>query len=198
MQRLLKNNIKISKKVILADPGLLAPLLVDITGTNNKKKLYDLCVIPHISDRNSSLIKNKIKVNNSNILDIMESPQNFINSVLKCKKILSSSLHGLITADSLGIPNVMIIINDKIIGKDYKFRDYYSSYGIKLLKKIDLRNNTLTNNDLKSIIPNEFIRPEIIRKKQCQLLLNFPYPLIKRFRKFKNSFCKNYTLKDNL
>ena len=46
----------------------------------------------------------------------------------KCKRVISSSLHDLILADSLVIPNIRIILSNKIYGGNFKFNDYYSSY----------------------------------------------------------------------
>ena len=48
----------------------------------------------------------------------------------KCDFILSSSLHGIIVADSFNIPNAWIYLTDKVIGKGFKFHDYFSAIGI--------------------------------------------------------------------
>jgi pyruvyltransferase len=45
--------------------------------------------------------------------------------------VLSSSLHGLVIADSLRIPNQWAKLSTLIIGDDYKFVDYYSCFGIE-------------------------------------------------------------------
>jgi hypothetical protein len=44
--------------------------------------------------------------------------------------VISSSLHGLIVADSLGIPNVWLRLSPDVLGGDYKFKDYYSVFGL--------------------------------------------------------------------
>ena len=46
-------------------------------------------------------------------------------------------MHGLIAADSFCIPNIRIILSDNIIGKDFKYNDYYSVFGIENHNKID-------------------------------------------------------------
>lgn len=46
-----------------------------------------------------------------------------------CKYIISSSLHGLICADSICIPNRWIKLSE-LLGSDFKFHDYYSVFDI--------------------------------------------------------------------
>jgi len=192
LQRLVNNGIKISKNVILADPGILAPFLINITNFKdidiNKK--YSLCVIPHEIDRSSSLIYNKIKIKNFALLNIRDNPIKFLSSIVKCKRVLSSGLHALIISDSLGIPNMRIVISNKITGGDYKFKDYYSAYNLKLPSKIDLRKSTFTLKEFKYIYSNHRISLDMIRQKQCQLLFNFPYPLKEKYNDIKNKICK--------
>lgn len=46
---------------------------------------------------------------------------------MSCKKIVSSSLHGLIVSDSYKIPNRWVSFSDQIAGGTFKFLDYFSS-----------------------------------------------------------------------
>ena len=177
LQRFKRNGIKTSKNIILADPGILAPMLLNFTNNQriNFTKEYDLCVIPHYIDKNSKLLKRNIRIHNYKILNIEENPIKFIKSLLKCKNILSSGLHGLIIADSLGIPNMRMVISNNILGGNYKFIDYYSAYNLKLPPFIDIRKKKFTNKQFNYLRNNHFISEEIIRKKQCGLLMNFPF-----------------------
>ena len=47
-----------------------------------------------------------------------------IHEIAKCEHILSSSLHGLVVADALGIPNGWIKLSDRVVGDGFKFKDY--------------------------------------------------------------------------
>ena len=60
------------------------------------------------------------------ILDI-EDTENFIQNICLCEIIASSSMHGLIFSDSLGISNTWLKFTDRIHGEHFKFHDYYSS-----------------------------------------------------------------------
>lgn len=55
--------------------------------------------------------------------------EGIITEICSCKKILSTSLHGIIVAQAYNIPALWIKKND--IGTDgFKFYDYFSSVGI--------------------------------------------------------------------
>ena len=191
LQRLRKNGVKLSKSVVLADPGILAPMLInisDISKLNNTKK-YNLCIIPHYIDAGKNkTIKNRIRVKNSIILNIESNPIKFLESMLQCQNVISSGLHGLIIADSLGIPNMRMVLSNKILGGDYKFKDY-SAYGLQLPPKINLHRTILTEKNLKYFKSISKISNDIIKKKQCQLLLNFPFKLKKKYEIIKNIIC---------
>lgn len=193
LQRLKKNGINIDNDVILADPGILAPLLINITDIYdlNLTKKYNLCVIPHYIDKDNKAIKKNIKVENSIFLNIETNPHKFIESLLKCKSVLSSGLHGLIISDSLGIPNMRMIASDNILGGDYKFKDYYSSFGLDSPPKIDLRKTIFTENNLTKLKSDYYIKRDLIRNKQCQLLTKFPYKLTEKYKHFRNIICSN-------
>lgn len=61
------------------------------------------------------------------LLNVSDPPEKFFNDLFNCGYIASSSLHGLIFADSFQIPNMWFKIYDKLAGGDFKFNDYYST-----------------------------------------------------------------------
>jgi pyruvyltransferase len=64
----------------------------------------------------------------SNIVSVARQPMEVIHDILQAKKVISSSLHGIITAEAFGIPAVLIFT-----GEDYrgilKYYDYYEGTG---------------------------------------------------------------------
>lgn len=119
---------KIECPEIYGDPALLMPFFYN----PNITKKYKYGIIPHYVDVNDSWV-NKFKNNNNvKIIDITNTESElknhrFINDILECEIILSSSLHGIIAADAYGIPSYWIELSDKVVGNGFKFNDYFSS-----------------------------------------------------------------------
>ena len=165
--------VKFAKNVVVADPGLLASVLLN--GERPKKK-YKLGIIPHYVDMDNPLLKN-IKCKNTKVIDITLDPVSVIKQIAECENIISSAMHGLIAADSLGIPNIRMILSDKIYGGDYKYDDYYSAFGIKKHNRIDLRKESFTEKDLDELKHTYQVKPDVVHQKQVELLNAFPYKI---------------------
>ena len=113
-------------KITYGDPGLLADELV-----GPQDKLYDLGILPHWSDKElvprfeAMNIKGEIKIINPTI-----NPLTVLRQIGRCKRLVTSSLHGVIVADAFGIQRRLEIastMNGKHEGGDFKFRDYHAS-----------------------------------------------------------------------
>lgn len=115
--------IKNTHDVALGDPGLLANLVFPPSPSKNQK----IGIVPHYVDVDSVALKKILKKNNYRIINVFDSPAEVAEQITACEIIFSSSLHGLIFADSYGIPNYWLSLSDKLTGGDYKFRDYYMS-----------------------------------------------------------------------
>jgi len=109
-----RTNVK--NEILLADPGLVA---IDLIEKPQNKK-YKVGVVPHYIDQNIDIPQNALKIN------VFDPIEKVLLEIASCESIISSSLHGLIVADSLGIPR-MWKENKKIIGNGFKFYDYASS-----------------------------------------------------------------------
>lgn len=132
----LRNEKKVNLKneVVLGDPGLLLPYVIDVP----KIKKYRLGIIPHYADKNNSLFKN-FSMKNAILLDVAEPPEQLFRKISACEMIISSAMHGLIAADSLGIPNIRMIVGEDISGGDYKYNDYYSALDMDTHSKVYVR-----------------------------------------------------------
>ncbi len=109
----------------LGDGGLLLAKLLD----KKMIKKYAVGLVPHMNDIDNPIIKKLAdELPHSIIINVTQPPLQTLEQIASCDFILSSAMHGLIAADSLGIPNKWIEISDKVIGHGYKFRDYYSVF----------------------------------------------------------------------
>lgn len=168
LERLIKSEHIKTAEIVFGDPGLLcSKVFTDLDMT----KEYDWGIIPHYIDKSNPLL-NKFKLPNSIVLDIQEKPEIFIQKLVKCKKIISGAMHGLIAADSFCIPNIRMIMSDKIKGGDFKYNDYYSAFGIKNHNRIDLRK---VEGDITELDFDYTIMPDQVAKIQNNLIKSFPY-----------------------
>lgn len=120
---LLRNGIDCPE--VYGDPAMLVKYVYQ----PRIEKKYKLGIIPHYDDFNSPLL-NAFRQNPNVLLIKMEGYRNWhdvIDQILSCETIASSSLHGLIIAETYHIPNLWIKISGKLIGGDFKFYDYFES-----------------------------------------------------------------------
>ncbi|WP_169578128.1 polysaccharide pyruvyl transferase family protein [Salinimicrobium xinjiangense] len=109
-------------EVLYADPGILASKIYPC----QEKKKFKLGIVPH--KRDIDFIKNLSCVAEIKIIDPRDHPFKVAKQIKQCHFIASSSLHGLIFADSFRIPNIHLRFGDRPVGGLFKFKDYY--YGM--------------------------------------------------------------------
>ena len=113
-------------QVVLGDAGLLCDQLAPPA-----RKKFKLGVIPHFVDIADPFVHALASTTNDIcVIDICAEGHEVIRAVAECENIVSSSLHGLILADSLGIPNRWMELNrgaEPVTGSGFKFRDYSST-----------------------------------------------------------------------
>lgn len=122
-----KINNQSYSNVTYGDLGILFPLLTEKKIT----KKYELGIVPHKYDYNNeklNYLKNLSK--NHTIIDLRNDPMDSLIKIAECETVISSSLHGLIAADSLNIPNIRIKLSNHGLQSDidFKFNDYYSIF----------------------------------------------------------------------
>lgn len=156
-------------RIPLGDPGLLSNLIYERASTKGKK----IGIIPHYVDEEEGILtKAKIDIENYEIISVKDTPDIVAKKITGCKLILSSSLHGLIVADSFNIPNIHIKLSDKLTGGDFKFKDYYS-----VLDR-DYRSISGTDiYDAKKInkLVTEYKPIENLKEIQIKLIKSFPF-----------------------
>jgi pyruvyltransferase len=73
---------------------------------------------------------------------VFSGAQEFVDQLCRCRVIASSSLHGLIAADAYDIPFVWISLSKRLVGGDFKFRDYFLSTGREDVECLEISSGT--------------------------------------------------------
>jgi pyruvyltransferase len=156
---------------VVGDPGLLCSMLAPADVARHKK--FRIGLIPHYVDQNHPLVLEFIRRHDeARLIDVFTDIVPFIHEVAACEAILSSSLHGLITADALGVPNAWMRPSDRVWGEDFKYHDYYSIYGRDQITPFNLRSDT-SEADVLALVEH-YARPGLAGIKQ-QLMDAFPF-----------------------
>jgi len=107
---------------IYGDAAMLLPLLCPA-----EEKKYDVGIVPHFVDYDYV----KEYYPNYKIINVInDDPLEVAKEISQCKKIISSSLHGIIAAHAYGIPAAWVEFSDKIKGDKIKFKDHYAALGL--------------------------------------------------------------------
>jgi len=151
-----------------ADGGILADALLDTM----LEKRYAVGIIPHFRERQEPAFRAlQAKFDRSVIIDLRDDPIAVIRQIAACETVISSSLHGLVVADSLHIPNIHVKVSDKLRGDGFKFDDYYSGYGITHRQ---FRPQEIPDPDF--IVRHYEISAAAVEEKKAQMKACFPYP----------------------
>jgi pyruvyltransferase len=136
------NILDVERNFPLGDPALLLPRIYNPP----HKKHYDVGIIPHYIDRKSFQSRFLVdKEIDYTIIDIETNKiERFIDHVLRCRFIVSSSLHGLIISQSYGIPAIWVEFSNNVIGSGFKFDDYFESVKITPYPAISLKEGAVS------------------------------------------------------
>jgi pyruvyltransferase len=123
-----RQRVGAAQKLAFGDPGLLASEVMP----RREQKKFTLGIVPHYLERSNSLFGQLIVRlgHDATLIDAQQEPLTVFAAIDQCEYILSSSLHGLVVADSLGIPNRWLA-SVNLWGGRFKFDDYYSGIGIR-------------------------------------------------------------------
>ena len=108
---------------IYGDPALLLPR----RASPSRRKHFDLGIVPHYVDH--ALVQDLYP--NERVINVLNPhPMKVVLAITECRKIISSSLHGIIVAHAYGIPAAWVQFSNALAGDGVKFRDYFRSVGI--------------------------------------------------------------------
>jgi pyruvyltransferase len=157
---------------VYGDPALLFPKYYQ----PQVKQEFDLGIIPHYIDQDSPALEQLSKNPRVKIIDITQkgvkdNVYSFIDDIAQCRRIASSSLHGLIVADGYAIPSLWLEFSKKIVGKGFKFHDYFQSVGRKETTPLQMVADSPSASDIIKLIDNSSYTIDF---KPERLLDSFP------------------------
>jgi hypothetical protein len=160
---------------IYGDPALLLPKYY----YPKIEKKYKIGIVPHYRDFNK--IKDfYLNLDDVLIIDLMtKDVEATTNEFLKCKRIVSSSLHGIIVAHAYGIPAVWQKFSNDVFGDDVKYQDYFESVEIPNYKP-DIINQKISLSELLDLFHDKESLPkkETIEKLCSNLMAVCPFKSI--------------------
>ncbi|KRN33110.1 polysaccharide pyruvyl transferase family protein [Liquorilactobacillus mali] len=145
---------------LFGDPVVLMPYIYD----NNLKKIHDFSIIKHVTK------SPRMKLDKYNYIDMQTHDyQMVVDEIKSSKKIISSSLHGIILAESYGIPAIFLStgVEDEML----KYFDWYFSTG-----RTEVRYARTLDEALR-LKPMDL--PDLTKMREA-LLSSFPYDLWSR------------------
>lgn len=128
---------------IFGDPALLASRYFPM---DKVEKKYELGIINHVSTTPQFFAKQLQKQYGAKVISLKgyRDWKSVIREICECKRIMSSSLHGLIIAESYGIPNVWFE-TQRLIGGHFKFHDFFQSIGVDRKEPLLVTEHTTYN-----------------------------------------------------
>lgn len=111
----------------IGDAGLLAAALIDGARPAKSSKIV---LIPHFRVWNTSEGRQEIREARRLGMEVVPPtlpPLTVIKKVAAARLVLSSSLHGVIVAHSVGTPTQLLTVSDSGVEPQFKYGDYFAS-----------------------------------------------------------------------
>lgn len=149
---------------VYGDPVVLMPLFYS---PKESPINIDCIVIPHFRKEQEY---RQIVGDDSVVSMVTDDYKSVIDKICSAKRVISSSLHGIILAESYGVPAIWL--RDRGSVKDFKYLDYYNS---------TLRDSIHYASDLKSSLDMPPMPlPDNLDSLRKEVLNSFPYDLWER------------------
>lgn len=110
---------------VYGDPALLLPRFYH----PKVEKYCELGIVPHFVDFPEMAAKIPDD-QNVKLINLFDPVEKVVDDIASCKRILSSSLHGLIVADAYAVPAAWGEFSDKAAGDGVKYLDYFLSVNL--------------------------------------------------------------------
>lgn len=142
---LTKRAIGLPETVAVADPMVL----LSEVWSAPKLRSHRIGYVPHVSNY---LVATRFQAKGIFVINPAWDPWRVVASIADCEFLLSQSLHGLIVADALQIPNAWVMPSQGMVGGRFKFDDYYTT--------VDQQKEPISEKDIEFQSVNDFFVSE--------------------------------------
>lgn len=116
-------------------------------------KRFEYGIVPHNIDRDSPWVSRIAERGDVAVIDVRSETHAFVERTKECRYILSSSLHGIICADSYGIPAMWIELSGGVAGDGFKFHDYFASIHRENTRRVRVTETMTVEDVMEHYIP---------------------------------------------
>lgn len=160
--------IKSEREVAVGDPGLLANKVY----ARSPRVPGRIGLVYHWVHKKDPVVRSLARDKSVTLIDPSRKPAKVIADITACDFVMSTSLHGLIVADSYGIPNAWIKLPQDIGGNGYKFADYYSAFDRQAVQH---SSDLARDHDRIAQLQHEYRPVPNLKKIQDKLIGAFPF-----------------------
>jgi pyruvyltransferase len=140
--------------VPLGDPGILVKTPKDVPIR------YAVGIVPHYADKGNAAVAalEARLAGEVSVIDVEHHDvDKFLAALAACEVVLSSSLHGIILAWAIGKPAAWLELSDKVVGKGFKFRDFFSAAGTDMTPHCLTGHESCTDLQARCVMPPDAI-----------------------------------------
>ncbi len=132
---------------ILGDPALLLPRhYTPRPSTHSERKI---AFVPHMSHRPHF---KSLDQDSFDVVDVRDDLTIVVDGIANARVCVSTSLHGLIIAQTYGVPWVWLNITDaELGGGEFKFNDFFSTLSGSAPARVDVSRDELADLDLEEV-----------------------------------------------
>jgi len=148
----------IACSVPCGDPATLLPLLVE----NDVAPQHEIGIVPHWSQFPD--FEREIRDPAVKVVDVCDSFDDVARAILSCRLVLSTSLHGVILAESYGIPALLVFYGGYPRADATKYVDYFESTDRDLHARSLVRASDITRlaDEASLVRPPRFSRDALV------------------------------------
>ena len=150
---------------VYGDPGLLISRFIP---RPNRTQARSILAIPHYSESHSisaqiRRLRDRDGVDIA-IVDIQDpDTARIASTIAESRLVLSSSLHGIVAAEALGVPAVWMTPGKSVRGGKFKFQDYYLGTGREPSNPIDWRDAADLSQEVHNVVDLESTKQRLER-----------------------------------